>query len=235
MTDSVARIALVTGASRGLGLETARALIARGHRTIITGRNVHKLEAAKAELGDGDLVMTYELDVADQSSVDQLFDWLDTLFGRLDILVNNAGRLTGGYGATILNTPAQIVAETIDNNALSAYRMIQKALPMMNAQGFGRIVNVSSGMGALNDMGGGAVAYRLSKTAMNAVTRSAHSLAETNVKVNAVCPGWVKTDMGGPSATRSLDQGIEGIVWAATLPADGPSGGFFRDGKPIAW
>ena len=113
--------------------------------------------------------------------------------------------------------------------------MMQKALPMMQQGDYGRIVNVSSGMGALSDMGSGAVPYRVSKTALNALTLLAAQEAAANVKVNAVCPGWVRTDMGGQSATRDVPTGARGIVWAATLPDDGPTGGFFRDGKAIEW
>jgi NAD(P)-dependent dehydrogenase (short-subunit alcohol dehydrogenase family) len=113
--------------------------------------------------------------------------------------------------------------------------MIQHALPAMNSHGWGRIVNISSGMGQLSEMGGGSVAYRLSKTAMNAITRFANAEAKPNVKINSICPGWVRTDMGGASAPRTLEQGASGVVWAATLPDNGPSGGFFRDGKAIAW
>ena len=107
---------------------------------------------------------------------------------------------------------------------------------MMIAGGYGRVVNVSSGMGSLSDMGGRSLGYKASKTALNALTRVlAGEVKGEGIKVNAVCPGWVRTDMGGPSASRSLEQGASGIVWAATLPEDGPSGGFFRDGKPLDW
>ncbi|MCB9994707.1 MAG: SDR family NAD(P)-dependent oxidoreductase [Hyphomicrobiaceae bacterium] len=235
MTLGSARIALITGASQGLGLETARALARQGMAVIITGRDAKKLAAAKADLDKDGTVFTHELDIADQQSVDRLFAWLEAEFGRLDILVNNAGRIYPGLPGRITELPATDVLDAINNNAMSAYRMIQKGLPMMNGAGYGRIVNLSSGMGALNGMGGGTVAYRISKTAMNAITRIASSEARGDVKVNSVCPGWVRTNMGGQSAPRSLEQGIAGIVWAATLPASGPNGGFFRDGKPIDW
>jgi NAD(P)-dependent dehydrogenase (short-subunit alcohol dehydrogenase family) len=129
----------------------------------------------------------------------------------------------------------ETILDAVDNNALGALRMIRRALPAMNRNRYGRIVNVSTGMSSLSDMGGGSVPYRISKTALNAITRVAHAEAGRNVKVNSVCPGWVRTDMGGASAPRGVAKGAAGIVWAATLPDDGPSGGFFRDGKAVDW
>jgi len=227
------RIAVVTGAARGLGLGTARELAARGQKVILTGRDPAALEAAASQVGEA--AETQVLDVSDPASVDAFFDWLGTAHGRIDVLVNNAGRVYGGYSASFADTDPARVAEAIDNNALGAYRMIRRALPMMARQGYGRVVNVSSGMGALNDMGRGAIPYRLSKTVLNALTILAAHDAGAGVKVNAVCPGWVRTDMGGPSAPRDLSEGVAGIVWAAMLSEDGPTGGFFRDGHAIAW
>lgn len=134
-----------------------------------------------------------------------------------------------------MQTAAEDIQALFDNNALSAWRMVQKAVPLMNQRGYGRIVNVSSGMGALKDMNSGSVPYRISKTAMNAITRIVSNEVTGDVKINSVCPGWVRTELGGDNARRSLSEGAAGIVWAATLPADGPNGGFFRDGKPIDW
>jgi len=155
------------------------------------------------------------------------------------VLVNNAGAFFEGTQARdpvrAFDVPAATVAAAFDANALGAYRTMQRAVPLMNAAGYGRVVNVSSGLGGLAEMGGGYPGYRASKAAMNAFTRIYHAAAGPNVKINSVCPGWVRTDMGGPNATRSIEEGIAGIVWAATLPDDGPSGGFFRDGKPIPW
>lgn len=132
-------------------------------------------------------------------------------------------------------TKPDVILEAISNNALSAYRTMQHALPIMARGGYGRIVNVSSGMGGLTDMGSGAVPYRVSKTALNAISRLAAFEASAGTKVNAVCPGWVRTDMGGSNASRDVETGARGIVWAATLSEDGPTGGFFRDGKAIDW
>ncbi len=232
MTDRY--VAIVTGASRGLGLETAKALAALDYLVVATARAQDAAGHAAALLGS-DRAVGRALDVADESSVDAFFDWLAEAYGRIDVLVNNAGRTFGSFQADIAATPPEQIVEAVDNNALGAYRAIRRALPMMNSAGYGRIVNISSGMGGLAEMGGGAIPYRISKTAMNAVTRIAASEAAANVKVNAVCPGWVRTDMGGEHAPRSLEEGVAGIVWAATLANDGPTGGFFRDGEPIAW
>jgi NAD(P)-dependent dehydrogenase (short-subunit alcohol dehydrogenase family) len=229
------RVAVITGASQGLGLETARQLLEDGLTVVLTARNNDAGKQGLSELGENRSASFDILDVADQSSVDAFFDRLLAKHGRIDVLVNNAGRIYGGYGTSVVDTSVDLIAEAFNNNALGALRMIQKALPEMNRSGYGRIVNVSTGMGALNEMGTGAVPYRISKTAMNAITRITAGEAAENVKVNSVCPGWVRTEMGGPGATRSVREGAAGIVWAATLPDSGPSGGFFRDGKPIAW
>ena len=226
------RIAVITGATQGLGLETARQLSEQGLHVVLTGRNAAALEAAAAPLNNAEWRV---LDVGNDASVQQFFEWLKTTHGRLDVLVNNAGRIYGGHGSSVRDTTADILMEAISNNAIGAFRMMQMALPMMTEGGYGRIVNVSSGMGALSDMGSGAVPYRVSKTTLNALTLLAAQEAATSVKVNAVCPGWVRTDMGGQSAPRDVETGARGIVWAAVLPDSGPTGGFFRDGKRVDW
>jgi NAD(P)-dependent dehydrogenase (short-subunit alcohol dehydrogenase family) len=225
-------IAVITGASRGLGLETGRQLLARGCHVILTARDGAAAEAAAAALGAH--AEGHALDVSRDDAVAAFFDWLRQSHGRIDVLVNNAGRIYAGK-SNLKSASAADMADAIDNNALSAWRMSAQALPMMNAAGHGRIVNVSSGMGSLVEMGSGSAAYRISKVAMNSVTRLAANEARGDVKVNSVCPGWVRTDMGGKSATRAVEEGAASIVWAAVLPADGPNGGFFRDGKPIPW
>lgn len=227
------RIAVITGAAKGLGYEVARQLSGQGYQVVLTGRDAAALAAAAAALGQG--AVWHRLDVSDDASVDSFFAWLEAMHGRLDVLVNSAGRLYGSHASRIVGADAANVLAAVDNNAIGALRMMSRALPLMARGGYGRIVNVSSGMGALADMGSGAVAYRVSKTALNALTILAAHEAAPGIKVNAVCPGWVRTDMGGPSATRDVASGASGIVWAASLPEDGPTGGFFRDGKPIAW
>lgn len=229
------RIAVVTGANRGLGFATASELGRRGYHVIVTARRAGNARDAAVALGGEGTFYPAELDVSSDESVDALFDRLDREHGRIDVLVNNAGTMFEPRGASVADIPASLLARAFDNNTLSAYRMCQKAVPRMNRAGFGRIVNVSSGMGGLTEMGAGHPAYRASKAALNVVTRVFAHEVEGDVKINSVCPGWVRTDMGGPNATRSIDEGIRGIVWAATLPPDGPSGGFFRDAEAIAW
>ncbi|MEM7676666.1 MAG: SDR family NAD(P)-dependent oxidoreductase [Myxococcota bacterium] len=231
------RVAVVTGAGRGLGLATARALAERGYDVCLTARSLARAESAAAQLReDGVRLSAAALNVADAASVAAFFnDVIDeTRGGRIDVLVNNAGTVFEASGPA-LGVSAETLMRSFENNVVGAFRMLREALPLMNKGGYGRVVNVSSGMGSLTDMGGGHPAYRMAKAAMNAMTRIFAHEAQADVLVNAVCPGWVRTDMGGPNATRSIPEGTAGIVWAATLPQSGPSGGFFRDGEPIPW
>jgi NAD(P)-dependent dehydrogenase (short-subunit alcohol dehydrogenase family) len=237
----VTRTALVTGANRGLGLETARQLARLGYRVLLAARDLGKAEAAARRLREEGLdVLPFELDVSSDASCTRL-----TEIGAVDALVNNAGVMlesdenplaAGLLSQSALDVAPGLLRETLETNTLGAYRVIQALAPGMRERGYGRIVNVSSGLGQLNDMGGGYPAYRVSKTALNALTRIfAAELGGTGVLVNSVCPGWVKTDMGGPGARLSPEEGVRTIVWAATLPDDGPTGGFFRNLNPIPW
>lgn len=193
-------------------------------------------------LAEGLDILFQPLDVTTESSVAELGAYIHSRCGRVDILVNNAGVSLDGHGteeaggASVFNASLETLSATLKTNLYGPLLLAQELVPLMKQQHYGRIVNVSSGMGQLSDMEGKSPAYRISKTALNALTRIL--AAETrgfNILVNSVCPGWVRTDMGGPSAERTVEQGASGIVWAATLPDDGPSGGFFRDGQPIAW
>ena len=226
------RIAVVTGAAKGLGFETARQLSDMGLHVILTGRDETALGAASKKLNNADY---RSLDVADAASIASFFTWLDSHHGQLDVLVNNPGRVYGGHAASFIGTDPDTITDAIVNNAIGATCLMQRAIPIMAKAAYGRIVNVSSGMGALTDMGTGAVPYRVSKTALNALTLLAAQEAPTGIKINCVCPGWVRTDMGGTNAPRDVATGARGIVWAATLPEDGPNGGFFRDGGAISW
>ncbi len=232
-------VAVVTGAARGLGLETCRQLAERGYRVLLTARREAEGRAAAERLAAAGLdVRFHALDVTDAASVQTLRDALRTAFGRIDCLVNNAGifpdPVPGSKESSIFEADLDTVRRGLDTNALGALRVCQALIPLMGGQG--RVVNVSSGMGQLSEMNGCCPGYRLSKTALNALTRIlADELSDTWVKVNSVCPGWVRTDMGGAEAPLAVEEGARGIVWAATLPDDGPSGGFFRHGEPIAW
>ena len=226
----MARIAVVTGANRGLGLGIARGLAKRGLTVVATARDEADAQAAAAQVGGE----AHQLDVADQASVDRLFAWLDGTHGRLDVLVNNAGILLDS-DRTVTQADLELVRRTLDTNVYGAWRMALGAAPFMRRHGYGRIVNMSSGMGGLTEMSNGrAPAYRLSKAGLNTLTRMlATELEGTGILVNSACPGFVRTDMGGESAPRSVEEGVDTPIWLATLPDDGPTGGFFRNREPL--
>ena len=226
------RVAIVTGANRGIGFETCRQLAERGLTVVLTSLDADKGRAAAEELKVDHQV----LNVTDPASAKAVADYVGGRYGRLDVLVNNAGILLDGPGGSLLTTDPQLIRDSIETNTLGTVRCCQALVPLMQKNGYGRIVNVSTGMAALRNMNSGFPSYRISKTALSAVTRIlAEELKGTNIKVNAVCPGHVKTDMGGPDAPRSVDEAVDTIVWLATLRADGPTGGFFRDCKAIEW
>lgn len=234
MTNS--KIALVTGANRGLGKEVCRQLAQEGYRVILTSRTEDKGRAALADIAQEDLDIVYhQLDVNNQQSIATIKAWIINTYGRLDVLVNNAG-INYDLWHNALNADLEECHETMEANLFGPWRMAQTFIPLMQEKGFGRVVNLSSGAGALNGMDGGKPAYAMSKAALNVLTiKLAHLTANDNILVNAVCPGWVRTDMGGKEATRSIPEGAKGIVWAATIEDGGPTGGFFRDGERIAW
>jgi NAD(P)-dependent dehydrogenase (short-subunit alcohol dehydrogenase family) len=226
------RIALVTGANRGIGFEGCRQLKDKGLWVILTTRDGDQGLAQAKSLE----VNFHPLDVTDQASVERLKTWVLETHGHLDVLVNNAALNHDADAADVMTHPAEMFRTTLETNTFGPLRLCQAFIPMMIVHGYGRVVNVSSGMGQLADMGNAAPAYAVSKTALNALTRIfADAARGHNVLVNAVDPGWVCTAMGGPSATRSVGEGAKGIIWAATLPDGGPTGGFFRDGQAKAW
>lgn len=234
--SAAARVALVTGANRGLGLETSRQLLARGLRVALTGRDVDAVERARRGLGKtaGEAIAV-PMDVSDPSSIAAAYREIESRFGAVDILVNNAAVLLH-ESTGVLSIPRDAFHETLETNLLGAIEVCRVAVPPMVARRYGRVVNVSSGAGQLSRMSSYAPAYSISKAALNAFTRI---LAETyrgrGILVNAVDPGWVRTDMGGRSAPRSAEQGADSIVWLATLPDSGPTGAFFRDRREIEW
>ncbi|MDQ3302708.1 MAG: SDR family oxidoreductase [Actinomycetota bacterium] len=226
-------VALVSGANRGIGREVVRQLAVRGVTTILGSRDEEKGRTA-AEGIDGEVVVR-RLDVTDERGIQNLAHEVEEEFGRLDVLVNNAG-VSMDSGRRGVNADLDVVRETLELNLFGAWRLCEAFVPLMQRNNYGRIVNVSSGMGALNEMGGGSPAYRVSKTALNALTRIlASELRGSGILVNSVCPGWVRTDMGGSGAARSVEEGADTLVWAATLADNGPTGGFFRDRRPIPW
>ena len=235
------RVAVVTGANRGLGLETCRQLAQRGIQVILTSRSPDQGRAAVEGLAREGLQVHFQvLDVTDPAAVAALSDYVRQKFGRLDILVNCAGVFNDPRDASnpeassVFNADMDRIRAALEINTFGALRLAQALIPLM--EGRGTVVNVSSGMGQLSDMNGCCPAYRLSKVAMNAITRIlADELQHTRIKVNSVCPGWVRTAMGGEHAELTVEQGAEGIVWAACLDEQGPSGGFFRHGEAIPW
>jgi NAD(P)-dependent dehydrogenase (short-subunit alcohol dehydrogenase family) len=228
-------IAIVTGANRGIGFEICRQLARRGIQVIMTSRDETKGEAAQQKLANEGLGVAYHpLDVTNSESIQRLANDIRQQYGRLDVLINNAGIEIDQRG--VLDTDIDTIRTTMETNVYGPWRLVQGMAPLMEQGGHGRIVNLSSGMGKLSDMGSGSPAYRMSKTALNALTRMlAAEFRQTNILVNSMCPGWVKTDMGGAGAPRSVEQGADTAVWLATLPDDGPTGGFFRDREPIPW
>jgi NAD(P)-dependent dehydrogenase (short-subunit alcohol dehydrogenase family) len=196
---------------------------------LLGARDEAKGKRAARQLG-AQSITPIQLDVSNAESVSEAFAGLD----RLDALVNNAAILYDTWERGV-DADLDQVREALETNLLGAWRTAQAALPLLRESRAGRIVNVSSGAGALTDMGGGTPAYRTSKAALNALTRIlAAELRGDRILVNSICPGWVATDMGGAGG-RPVTQGAAGIVWAVELPDDGPTGGFFRDGRPIAW
>lgn len=230
------KVALVTGSYRGLGLETVKQLANSGFHAIISGRRSEAGRSAAENLKSKGLDVSYlDLDVTSEDSIAAASKLVRDQFGHLDVLVNNAG-IHYDMGNSSINPNWKIVDEATQVNFLGAWRVTVGFLNLIKKSIAGRIVNVSSGAGSLNDVTPGTPAYSASKAAMNMLTiQLASELESSDIKINSVCPGWVRTEMGGPQAPRGVEEGAKGIVWAATLDQDGPTGGFFRDGKPIAW
>jgi NAD(P)-dependent dehydrogenase (short-subunit alcohol dehydrogenase family) len=231
-----ARIALVTGGNRGIGFEVCRQLAEREFTVLLTARDGAKAETAAKELSSTGIVQHLHLDVADECSIKNAAAEVAARHGHLDVLINNAG-VNYDTWETVANADINgTVMETVITNLLGPWRICQAFLPLLRKSQAARIVNVSSESGSLAKMGAGPPAYQVTKAALNALTRTlAGELREARILVNAVCTGWVATDMGGAGAPRSVSDGASGIVWAATLADGGPSGGFFRDGKPLPW
>jgi NAD(P)-dependent dehydrogenase (short-subunit alcohol dehydrogenase family) len=233
--QKIKKIALVTGANRGIGFETCRQLSQLNLTVLLTARDTIKGEVSTKQLTDKGLdVVYYQLDVSNKNNIKSIFDKIEQQFGCLDILINNAAILYDTDQSAI-NANLQQVSKALETNLYGPWLMCQAFIPLMVKNGYGRIVNVSSGAGSLHYMEGGTPAYGISKAALNALTKKlASELRGTGILVNSVDPGWVATDMGGHGG-RQVKDGAKGIVWAATLPDNGPSGGFFYDGKPEPW
>lgn len=227
---STARTILVTGANRGIGLETCRQLAAQGHTVLLGSRDLAKGQSAAAQLPGH--VTAVQLDMDDPASIARLAADLQRDHGHLDVLINNAAVISQPAATTVGDEEMKRVFQT---NFHGPHALIRALLPLLRRSTQGRIINLSSGMGALDDLTGGYAAYRLSKTALNALTiLLSNELRGDGILVHAMCPGWVKTDMGGKGAHREVSQGADTAVWLATTPDPG-TGKFWRDRKVIRW
>jgi NAD(P)-dependent dehydrogenase (short-subunit alcohol dehydrogenase family) len=228
-------VALVTGANRGIGREVARQLVQRGHLVAIGARDPDAGAATAGALDPGGArTLPVALDVTDPAAVDAAVREVGGRWGRLDLVVNNAAIHYDTWQRAV-TADLDVVREALETNLLGAWRVTLAALPLLRASDHPRVVMVSSEGGSISGMTGGTPAYSVSKAGLNALTRLlAGELRGDGVLVNAVCPGWVATDMGG-SGGRPVAEGAAGVLWAAVLPDDGPTGGFFRDGRPLRW
>lgn len=241
MTDR--KLAVVTGGNRGIGFAVSRGLAKKGLHVVLTARDEKKGRDAASKLEKEGLSVSFEkLDVTSGENIRAFRERLEREYGRVDVLVNNAGVFLDteenrtGKDATVLNARPETVRDSLETNVFGPLILSQQLVPLMRKNRYGRIVNVSSGMGQLSEMNGGYPGYRISKTALNAVTRIfSDEFKDDNILVNSVCPGWVKTEMGGEEAERTPEEGADTIIWAATLPDSGPTGTFFRDRHPIPW
>ena len=225
------KVVLVTGGNRGIGLEICRQLADLGHKVIMSTRDPEKGNIAAEKMVLPIDVQT--LDVTNTNHIEKLALYLSETYGSLDVLINNAGIGIGSNG--VANADLTEVKEIMETNFYGPWRLTQALLPLLEKSDEGRIINISSGMGALNEMEGGYAGYRMSKSALNALTiLTANELGKTSIKVNAMCPGWVKTVMGGAGATRTVEQGADTAVWLST-EENILSGLFFRDRKVISW
>lgn len=231
------RIAIVTGGNRGLGREIARQLAKQEIIVVIGVRDPAAGERTVAELKDGGVtVHSQQLDVNDTKSVRNFVESVEKSHGAPGILVNNAGVYPEKPDAKLVDAETSVWRETFETNLFGAMRMCREVVPVMKKLRQGRIVNMSSGLGQLHQMGEGSPAYRVSKAALNALTRTlAAEVAGSGILVNSMSPGWVRTSMGGDAAPRTVEEGADTAVWLATLPSNGPTGQFFRDRKPIPW
>jgi NAD(P)-dependent dehydrogenase (short-subunit alcohol dehydrogenase family) len=237
-------LALVTGANRGIGLEVVRQLAQQGMTIILAARTDDKARDAAAPLITAGLsVIPMHVDVTDEASVRQLAQRIEADFGRLDVLVNNAAAYVD-WAEIASNADLSAVHAVLETNLFGAWRTTQALLPLIRKSAHGRIVNVSSGAGShvdpnfgLTTNRGSSASYGISKAALNALTvKLAVELEGTSILVNAVCPGLTATAPGMEAmGARPPAEGAASVVWAATLPDDGQTGGFFRDGKPLGW
>ena len=232
--DLTGRVALVTGANRGIGLAVVQGLAERGATALLGARDRDRGEQAAAGLRAlGLAVRAIQIDVSDRASIAGAAAAIEVEHGRLDVLVNNAGLLAYDSAVDLDPDTADLFWRT---NTLGPWILAAAVVPLMRRNLWGRIVNVTSEMASLERMTASGPCYRVSKTALNAVTRVlADELVGSGILVNSLSPGWVRTEMGGPEAPRSIEQGCASILWGVDIGDDGPNGGFFQDGEPLPW
>ena len=229
------RVAIVTGGNRGIGYEVCKELSGAGCSVVLTSRNEIDGKNAIVSIHDHDNISYHKLDVTNIKDISYLRDWILKTYGRLDILINNAG-IYLDEGVSVFEVDEKIIHETLAVNFYGAFQMCKAFVPIMKQNGYGRIVNISSGYGAMNEMAGYQAAYRISKASLNALTLiMADELRDVDIKVNAVCPGWVSTNMGGKMAPTSPHIAAMDIVHFALVDSKGPTGKFFRYKKAIQW
>lgn len=232
------KVALVTGANRGVGLEICRQLAAQGWKVVQTARSEEKGRAAfeklSADLGGSADLLFHRLDVSNPEDVERIRNFVETEIGRLDVLINNAAS-SPEHGRTATEVDMPTVRTVMDANLFGPWTLALAFVPLMKRSGGGQIINVSSGKGSFTKLGADYPSYRVSKTALNAFTVVlAADLKDANIRVNAVTPGWVRTQLGGINAPRSVEEGAAGTVWLANLE-DAPTGKFFRDQEEFPW
>jgi NAD(P)-dependent dehydrogenase (short-subunit alcohol dehydrogenase family) len=227
-------VALVSGAARGIGFEVVKELAADGMTVWLGARDAAAGDAAAVQV-DGD-VRVLVLDITDPASVDAAAARIRERDGRLDVLVNNGGIILD-RGQSPLDVDFDVVARTIETNLFGAWRLTLAVLDLLRAAAPSRIINVSSSMGQLDDMGSISPGYRISKVGLNALTRMLHAeLSGEGIAVNSICPGWVKTDMGGDGAYLSPGEGADTILWLTRMGVEElPSGGFYKRRERIPW
>ncbi|WP_342043398.1 SDR family oxidoreductase [Bacillus sp. OTU2372] len=230
------KVALVTGGNRGIGYELVKQLALKGFKVILASRDPEMGHKAAQKLQQSNLDVSFVvMDIDNQESIHQAAITVNERYGRVDVLINNAGVYLEENKKLVAMDPS-ILERTMTTNFFGAYYCVRSFIPLMEKQGYGRIINVSSEYGAMSDMSyPGVGAYKLSKFALNGLTRLVAAEINGNIKINAVDPGWVSSDMGGPSAPRTPKQAADSILWLATIGPEGPNGGFFRDGKRIDW
>ncbi|WP_394547996.1 SDR family oxidoreductase [Priestia aryabhattai] len=231
-----AKVALVTGGNRGIGYELVRQLAMDGFKVILTSRNSESGHAAVQKLKESHLDVSFvAMDISSEASIRQAAATVNEQYERLDVLINNAG-IYLDKNQKIVNLDPSFLEKTLETNFFGAYHVIRSFMPLMEQQAYGRIINVSSEYGAMSEMSSpGVGAYKLSKLILNGLTQLIAAESNNDIKINAVDPGWVSSDMGGPSAPRTPQQAASSILWLATIGPEGPSGGFFKDGKQINW